>query len=88
MYGGRTLPFVSWSCSVLVLSLALVLYLAKTSRKGRLLRSGKNSHKSSTENHETSYRHPLSSLSGFLMVICWFSEKKLRKKQKRAASEL
>ena len=64
----KTLPFMSWSCSVLLLSLALVLYLAKTSREWRLLRSGENSHKSSTENHETSYRHPLSSLLGFILV--------------------
>ena len=47
---------------MLLLSRALVIYLAKTSREGRLLRSGINSHKSSTENHETSYRHSLSSL--------------------------
>ena len=84
----RILPFMSWCCSVLLLSQALVIYLAKTSREGRLPRSGENSHKSSTENHETSYRHSLSSLSGFLMVLYWFSENKLRKKQKGAASEL
>ena len=69
----------------MLLSRALVLYLAKTSREGRLARSGENSHKSSTENHETSYRH---SLSGFLKVLYCFSENKLRKKQKCAASEL
>ena len=73
---------------MLFLSWVLVIYLAKTNREGRLLRSGKNSHKSSTENHETSYRHSLSSLSGFLMVLYWFSEKKLRKKQKCTAREL
>ena len=44
---------------------------------GRLQRSGENSHKSSTENHETSHRHSLSSLSGFVMVSYWFSENKL-----------
>ena len=71
---------------MLLLSRELVLYLAKTSREGRLPRSGENSHKSSKENYETSYRHSLSSLSDFLMVLYWFSENKLRKKQKRAAS--
>ena len=65
-----------------------MIYLAKSSREGRLLRSCKNSHKSSAEMLKTSYRHSLSSLAGFLMVLYWFSKNKQRKKQKCTASEL
>ena len=65
-----------------------MIYLAKSSREGRLLRSCKNCHKSSAEMLKTSYRHSLSSLAGFLMVLYWFSKNKQRKKQKCTASEL
>ena len=44
-----------------------MIYLAKTSREGRLPRSGEYSQKSSTEKLETLHRHSLSSFAGFLM---------------------